>query len=172
MVVKKKYVLVRDPVETPKPKRKIVRDEDILKAIPITLGDEVQQALEEWYVTRGEKLPDEYIGFGGKVDADEKAYHDTMMEAAYPSDPSLAPKQIGPKPEFGTPEFWKWAHQRRAEKNAERAAKGLPPLPTKGAKVMKNEKVEKIKAKVADTTAAEVTRVKKIKIKKAPLEAA
>ena len=42
-----------------------------------------------------------------------------------------APKPLGPKPEFGTPEFWRWTAARRKEIDAERAAAGLPPLPTK-----------------------------------------
>jgi hypothetical protein len=57
------------------------------------------------------------------------------MDALYPPEPApgapAAPKPLGPKPEFGTPEFWKWTRDRRRQIDAERAAQGLPPLPTK-----------------------------------------
>ena len=58
-----------------------------------------------------------------------------MIDALYPPEPApgmpAAPKPLGPKPEFGTPEFWRWTAARRKEIDAERAAAGLPPLPTK-----------------------------------------
>jgi hypothetical protein len=175
---KKKYVLVRDtpevveiqPKKILKRKVKIVRDEDIIKAIPITLGDEVQQALEEWYATRGETLPEEYVGFGAKVNEEERARFEAEMEAAYPSEPSPdTPKPLGPKPEFGTPEFWKWTWERRKQINAERAAAGLPPLPTKKEKeAAKAKKVaeNEAKSKKVVENPVEVTKVKKIKKKK------
>ncbi len=112
--------------------------------IPITLGEEVDAALAEWYGTRGLPIPPEEVGIGAKIDAEEAARH---AEEARMAD--LAARGVmeevdeetgevkevaapaGTKPEFGTPEFWAWARKRRAEKNAERAAKGLPPLPTK-----------------------------------------
>lgn len=128
---KKKYVLVRNaPVAAARP-----ADEEIVRAIPITLGDEVQAALEEWYRARGEALPAEYVGFGAQVDAEERARDKALMDALYPPEPApgapAAPKPLGPKPEFGTPEFWRWTAARRKQIDAERAAQGLPPLPTK-----------------------------------------
>jgi hypothetical protein len=128
---KKKYVLVRNaPVAAARP-----TDEEIVRAIPITLGDEVQAALEEWYRARGEALPAEYVGFGTQVDAEERARDKALMDALYPPEPApgapAAPKPLGPKPEFGTPEFWRWTAARRKQIDAERAAQGLPPLPTK-----------------------------------------
>jgi hypothetical protein len=125
---KKKYVLVRNAPVAP-------TDEEIVRAIPVTLGDEVQAALEEWYRARGEALPAEYVGFGTQVDAEERARDKALMEALYPPEPApgapAAPKPLGPKPEFGTPEFWRWTAARRKQIDAERAAEGLPPLPTK-----------------------------------------
>jgi hypothetical protein len=128
---KKKYVLVRNaPVAAARP-----TDEEIVRAIPVTLGDEVQAALEEWYRARGEALPAEYVGFGTQVDAEERARDKALMDALYPPEPApgapAAPKPLGPKPEFGTPEFWRWTAARRKQIDAERAAQGLPPLPTK-----------------------------------------
>jgi len=131
---KKKYVLVRNaPVAAASPVKPT--DEEIVRAIPITLGDEVQAALEEWYRARGEALPAEYVGFGTQVDAEERARDKALMDALYPPEPApgapAAPKPLGPKPEFGTPEFWRWTAARRKQIDAERAAQGLPPLPTK-----------------------------------------
>lgn len=128
---KQKYKLVRNaPVEAAKP-----TDEELVRAIPITLGDEVQAALEEWYRARGEPLPAEYVGFGATVDAEERARDKALIDALYPPEPApgapAAPKPLGPKPEFGTPEFWRWTALRRKQIDAERAAAGLPPLPTK-----------------------------------------
>jgi hypothetical protein len=129
---KKKYTLVRNaPVAVAaKP-----TNAELVKAIPITLGDEVQTALEEWYRARGESLPAEYVEFGTKVDAEERVRFKAEMDALYPPEPSpdapAAPKPLGPKPEFGTPEFWRWTAARRKQIDAERAAEGLPPLPTK-----------------------------------------
>ena len=176
---KKKYVLVRSAepiVETKAPKTikrkiKIVRDEDIVKNIPITLGDEVQQALEEWYAALGQKLPDEYVGFGNKVDEDERKRFGEEMKLANPIDPSLGIKQVGIKPEFGTPEFWKWARERRAEKNAERAAKGLPPLPSKGNKTVKAVEKPNVGESKVEKDVNETVTVKKVKkVVKKPLE--
>lgn len=131
---KQKYKLVRNSpvaaVEAAKP-----TDEELVRAIPITLGDEVQAALEEWYRARGEPLPAEYVGFGATVDAEERARDKALIDALYPPEPApgapAAPKPLGPKPEFGTPEFWRWTAARRKQIDAERAAAGLPPLPTK-----------------------------------------
>jgi hypothetical protein len=131
---KQKYKLVRNApsvaVVTP-------TNEELVRAIPVTFGDEVQAALEEWYRIRGEPLPAEYTGFGSKVDIEERTRFKAEMDALYPPEPAPGapapegPKPLGPKPEFGTPEFWKWTALRRKQIDAERAAEGLPPLPTK-----------------------------------------
>lgn len=136
---KQKYKLVRNaPVGMARPAASPITkptDEELVRAIPVTLGDEVQAALEEWYRIRGEPLPAEYVGFGTTVDADERARDKALIDALYPPEPApgmpAAPKPLGPKPEFGTPEFWRWTAARRKEIDAERAAAGLPPLPTK-----------------------------------------
>ena len=136
---KQKYKLVRNaPVGMARPVASPITkptDEELVRAIPVTLGAEVQAALEEWYRIRGEPLPAEYVGFGATVDADERARDKALIDALYPPEPApgmpAAPKPLGPKPEFGTPEFWRWTAARRKEIDAERAAAGLPPLPTK-----------------------------------------
>lgn len=155
--------VITAPKTTPKQKYKIMRNakpkaeaEKIVQAIPTTLGQEVQAALEEWYHTRGEQLPEEYVGFGTKIDAEEQTKLKAEMDAQYPPEPapgeeaSTAPKPLGPKPEFGTPEFWKWAAARRKQIDAERAAAGLPPLPTKKEKeAAKQSRIEAREAKAA-----------------------
>lgn len=133
---KQKYKLVRNAIATAPPVAAVnPTNEELVRAIPITLGDEVQEALEEWYRARGEPLPAEYVGFGATVDADERSRDKALIDALYPPDPApgepAAPKPLGPKPEFGTPEFWRWTAARRKQIDAERAAAGLPPLPTK-----------------------------------------
>lgn len=136
---KQKYKLVRNaPVGMARPAASPITkptDEELVRAIPVTLGDEVQAALEEWYRIRGEPLPAEYVGFGATVDAEERSRDKALIDALYPPEPApgmpAAPKPLGPKPEFGTPEFWRWTAARRKEIDAERAAAGLPPLPTK-----------------------------------------
>lgn len=137
---KKKYVLKRDPTNA-----------ELVVAIPITLGEEVQEALAEWCRARGEPLPAEYADFGAKVDAEERARDKALMDALYPPEPApgapAVPKPLGPKPEFGTPEFWKWAHESRKQKDAERAAAGLPPLPTAAEKKAKAAAKAEAKAK-------------------------
>jgi hypothetical protein len=94
--------------------------------IPLpTFGETVDAAVREWYAALGQPVPPEEL-VGAAIDlaqeglaaADEKALERDKETGA------------GPKPEFGTPEFWAWARKRRAEENAKRAAEGLPPLPT------------------------------------------
>ena len=54
-------------------------------------------------------------------------------------------------PPHGTPEFWAWCRRRRIAANAERAAKGLPPLLTSAqkAKAAAAKAVEKAAKKAA-----------------------
>lgn len=119
------------------------------RPIPMTLGEEVEAALEEWYGTRGLPIPQEEIGIGAKIDADEKARWAEearlcrVAAGEEPAEPLAEGEEetlegkaarlkmlVGPKPEFGTDAFWAWARRKRAAENAEREAQGLPPLPT------------------------------------------
>jgi len=87
-----------------------------------SLGSDVDEILAEWYSTRGLPIPPEEVGIGAVIDKEEARW---MAERERMSTDTLAVK-----PEFGTPEFWAWARAQRAKKNKERAAAGLPPLPT------------------------------------------
>lgn len=116
---------------------------------PLTLGEEVEQALEEWYGSRGLPIPLEEVGIATKIDAAEAARHAEEARIArviageepeVPLGPggveTLEGKAarlralVGTKPEFGSDAFWAWARRKKAADNAELEAKGLPPLPT------------------------------------------
>lgn len=121
--------------------------------VPKTTGEEVEALVAEWYGTRGVPIPLEERGVGAVIDRMERQRFDVEMrlaagmDAAFegakeaargppPEDETLEEKAarlaaaVGLKPEFGVPEFWSWASRKRAADNAERAVKGLPPLPT------------------------------------------
>lgn len=99
--------------------------------IPMTLGEEVEQAVLEWYGRRGQTVPADEVGIGAKIDRWEREADAAAEKAAEKAREAEEAAPAGEKPEFGTPAFWAWARKRKAEKDAERAAKGLPPLPTK-----------------------------------------
>jgi hypothetical protein len=94
-----------------------------LKLVWKPLPDEAELGLREWCAARGIPVPAEELqGLRDGREAEAEA------EAAIVA--KVAVTTIELKPEFGTPEFWTWARKRRNEKNAERAAAGLPPLLT------------------------------------------
>lgn len=129
--------------------------------IPITPGEEVDAMLAEWYGSRGLPVPPEELSAGADYDkqlAEERKEMDRMAalaagETVEVTDDAtgevkkLEPVGPGPKPEFGTPEFWAWARRKRAFDNAERAKQGLPPLPT--AKEKEAAKAARAAAKAA-----------------------
>lgn len=108
--------------------------------LPLTLGEEVEQALVEWYGRRGLPVPPEEIGIGVRIDAEERARFGQQIKDIEEAEKNEDAKPAGEKPEFGTPEFWAWARKRKKEKDAERAKQGLPPLPSK-----KEQEAEKAK---------------------------
>jgi hypothetical protein len=134
--------------------------------IPITPGEEVDAMLAEWYGSRGLPVPPEELSAGADYDkqlAEEWKEMDRMAalaagETVEVTDEAtgevkkLEPAGPGPKPEFGTPEFWAWARRKRAFDNAERAKQGLPPLPT--AKEKEAAKAARAAAKAAKKEAA------------------
>ena len=94
--------------------------------MPVTLGEEVDAAIAEWYASRGEPIPEDEKGVGAKMNAERAA---EFAAELVPRDGDGAVSEE--KPAFGEPGFWAWARKKRAEKQAARAAAGLPPLPTK-----------------------------------------
>ena len=101
---------------------------------PATLGEEVDEALKEWYSSRGLAVPADEVGIGAVIDRVETAEEKRIAVARAEETPSVVP-------EYGTPEFWKYHHAKKAAENARRAAEGLPPLPTK--KELEAEKAKK-----------------------------
>jgi hypothetical protein len=149
-----------------------------LKRAPILLSEEVWEAVQEYYRLRGERVPPEEAKACVMAVAEER-----RACARPPTPPPAEPvgadgkrkhisgmplEEDDPKPYFEgqpTPEFWAWARRQKARKDAERAAQGLPPLPTarekaaaKAAKEKERaakeaEKKEKERAKVAAAAA-------------------
>jgi hypothetical protein len=98
--------------------------------IPLTIGEEVDQAVEEWYGRLGIPVPASERGIGKLLDVQDRQEATTQEETLEAAKKQQEDAPAGPKPEFGTPEFWAWARKRKKEKDDERAAQGLPPLPT------------------------------------------
>ena len=114
--------------------------------IPVTLGEEVDQALAEWYGRLGQPIPPDEVGLGARWDAERAAAFQEEARMARVMSGEEAPQPgaeetleakavrlralVGPKPDFGTDAFWSWAKRKKIADNAEREAKGLPPLPT------------------------------------------
>lgn len=122
--------------------------------IPLTLGEEVEQLLAEWYGSRDLPNPSENIGIGARIDAEEQERFQREMKEYDEALKKQEESPAGEKPEFGTPEFWAWARKRKKEKDAERAAKGLAPLPSKKEKeAEKAKKAAEKAAKVAEKEA-------------------
>jgi hypothetical protein len=101
--------------------------------------DEVEQGVRDWCAALGIPVPPEELEACGIIHATAAAEEAATVAA-------VAASTIELKPEFGTPEFWAWARKRRNEKNAERAAAGLPPLLTAAQKAVAKAKKDAEKA--------------------------
>ena len=133
----------------PKKAKAVTPAPPLKKPTPETIGEEVEALLEEWYAWKGLPMAPEDIGIGAKIDAAEATYRaeeERWYRVSIGEEPAvpLAPGEeetleakaarlkalVGAKPDFGSDEFWAWARRKRNAENAERAAAGLPPLPT------------------------------------------
>jgi hypothetical protein len=77
----------------------------------ITLGEQMEEALTEWYAALGKSVPPEEIQICRDVDAEAAAELVTeKMEALTIVSQTQKPQ----KPVYGTPEFWKdyWARKK------------------------------------------------------------
>jgi hypothetical protein len=113
----------------------------------MTLGEEIDALVKEWYAERGLPVPaGELIGaqIADSVDAEQKVA-DAQLEKFAQEVPAVAPS-------YGTPEFWAYHRAKKAAENKRREAEGLPPLPTK-----KELEAEKAKKK-AEREAAKATK--------------
>ena len=72
----------------------------------ITLGEQMEEALAEWYAALGKSVPEDEIQICRDTDAEAAAELATEKMAAL----TIAPA----KPVYGTPEFWKdyWARKK------------------------------------------------------------
>jgi hypothetical protein len=93
-----------------------------IKRLALTYGEEVQEIMEGWCAAQGILFPQEYIGFGAKLDAERRAEFDAELKRLDDEEKAQAAAPAGEKPPFGTPAFWAWARKRKAEKEAAAAA--------------------------------------------------
>jgi len=109
------------PVTIPKRKCNIKNRNRTPTAIPITLAEQVDDAIREWYAAIGQPVPPEEIGIGEVLAAMDRAEEKRIIEARAKAeqDPSTIPS-------YGTPEFWAYHRAKKAEENKRRAAAGLP----------------------------------------------
>jgi hypothetical protein len=154
------------------PKLKVVRkakeySEDY---VPKTVGDEVEWLVTQWYTSLHQPIPAEEVGIGAKIDAMERARFDTEFQVVRDTPKEVFEEDV--KPEFGTPAFWAWTYRQKAKKNAERAAQGLPPLPTKKeAEAAKAQKAKEREAAKAEKVAEAAKKLAEKEAKKAAKEA-
>ena len=94
--------------------------------IPITLGEEMEAILREWYSARGKSISPEEIQICRETDLAEGVELEAEMA-----------KPVVLKHTYGTPEFWKdWWARKKAKENGEpnRVAKKQKPSAPKSAK--------------------------------------
>ena len=110
--------------------------------------NEVEQGVRDWYAALGVPVPEADLAFMREMKIAEAKAAEAEAKAAE-TQVTQVPEEMPP---HGTPEFWAWCRRRTAAKNAERAAAGLPPLPTaaekrKAAEKKAAEKAAKLSAK-------------------------
>jgi hypothetical protein len=154
------------------PKLKVVRPAKVYPEdyVPKTIGDEVEWLVTQWYASNGQTIPADEVGIGAKVDAMERARFDAEFQIVRETPKEVFEEDV--KPEFGTPAFWAWTWKQKAKKNAERAAQGLPPLPTKKeAEAAKAQKAKEREAAKAEKVAEAAKKLAEKEAKKAAKEA-
>lgn len=110
--------------------------------IPLTIAEEVDASIEEWYAAKGLPVPPDEIGVGAKMAIlDEK--EETRIQLAREKAEEINPVV----PPFGTPEFWAYHRNKKAAENKRRAEAGLPSVDEeKAAKVKEREAKKAAKA--------------------------
>ena len=113
------------------PAKRTLKLKSKLLELPVFPGETVErytdswQAIDlvrEWFADRDEPVPQAEIKFAIEMlEADKQAVVKAAEEEAKPKKPVL-----GPMPEYGTQDFWKWCRMRKAIKEAELKEKGLP----------------------------------------------
>ena len=113
------------------PAKRTLKLKSKLLELPVFPGETVErytdswQAIDlvrEWFADRDEPVPQAEIKFAIEMlEADRQMEVKAAEEDAKPKKPVL-----GPMPEYGTQDFWKWCRMRKAIKEAELKEKGLP----------------------------------------------
>lgn len=119
----------------PKAKRTLKLKSKLLE-LPVYPGENVERytssweaidLVREWFADRNEPVPQAEIKFAIEMlEAEKQAVIKEAEEDAKPKKPVL-----GPMPEYGSQDFWKWCRMRKAIKEAELKEKGLPIPPPK-----------------------------------------
>jgi hypothetical protein len=117
----------------------------------MTLGDEIDALVTEWYSDRGLPVPSGEL-IGSQI-AESVAAEEKVAEAEREKFAEEVPAVV---PEYGTPEFWAYHRAKKAAENKRRAEAGLPPLPTK--KELEAEKAKKKAEREAAKAAKEAAK--------------
>ena len=118
------------PASEPKAKRSLKLKTKLLE-LPVFPGENVERytssweaidLVREWFADRDEPVPQAEIKFAIEMlEAERQMEIKAAEEDAKPKKPVL-----GPMPEYGSQDFWKWCRMRKAIKEAELKEKGLP----------------------------------------------
>jgi len=109
--------------------------------VPVTIAQQVDDAIREWYAALGSPVPENEIGIGEIMAAIDRAEEKRIEEGRAKAEeevPTLVPS-------YGTPEFWAYHRIKKAAENKRRADLGLPSLD--------EEKAQKEAAKAAKKAA-------------------
>jgi hypothetical protein len=109
--------------------------------VPVTIAEQVDDAIREWYAALGSPVPENEIGIGEIMAAIDRAEEKRIEEARAKAEEDT-PAVI---PSYGTPEFWAYHRAKKAAENKRRAEAGLPSLD--------EEKAQKEAAKAAKKAA-------------------
>jgi hypothetical protein len=93
---------------------------------PITLGEQAEDALREWYAASGKSVPQDEVEICRQMDAAELKEHESVNEVT----------ESKPKPVYGTPEFWKdyWARKKAGLVSKKEATEKQKPSGPRSAK--------------------------------------
>jgi hypothetical protein len=92
--------------------------------VPVTIAQQVDDAIREWYAALGSPVPENEIGIGEIMAAIDRAEEKRIEEGRAKAEeevPTLVPS-------YGTPEFWAYHRIKKAAENKRRADLGLPSL--------------------------------------------
>ena len=150
------YLTWTPPDDHPKPVKNHVPEPDLL------LSEEVLQIVENYYREKGQSVPkDEYEACMEEIRR-ERQERDNPQQVAFTPQP-VAPS----RPEYGTPEYWKWwwktKPERDAKKKAEQEAKEAKQKEREAKKV---EKEAEQKRKALEKLAKAEAKAQKEKAKK------